>query len=176
MNRIYLVRHASPEWDRKDIPYDIQPGPPLSTKGSQEAEAVAGFLGEQGVRKLYYSPFERSAATAQIIAARNGIPANEEKRLSEWRQADEKKESVQERMCSVFDEITRASAQLGPVALVSHGGPITFLLVVLGMHEETLSYWKQKFDGFNPLPPAGVWLAERNANGHIWNLNMAFTP
>src|SRR5687768_8661784 len=89
MAKIYLVRHASPDWERKDIPYDIHPGPPLSPKGQQEAEAVADFLKEQGVVKLYYSPFERCTTTAQIIAARNQIPAVEETRLAEWQEAAE---------------------------------------------------------------------------------------
>ena len=176
MTKIYLVRHATPDWDRKDIPYDIHPGPPLSPKGRHEAEAVADFLKEQGVVKLYYSPFERSTTTAQIIANRNQIPAFEETRLAEWREAAENKESVRERMWSIFDEIVRESAVVGPVALVSHGGPITFLLLSLGMREETLSVWKQKFDGFNPLPPAGAWLAERNTDATAWNLDLMFTP
>src|SRR5262245_53920522 len=98
MNKIFLVRHASPDWDRKDIPYDIHPGPPLSTKGEREAEALADFLKGHGVEKVYYSPFERSAATAQIIAARNNIRATKEMRLAEWREVDERKESVSKRM------------------------------------------------------------------------------
>lgn len=176
MTKIYLVRHASPDWERRDIPYDIHPGPPLSLKGRQEAEAVADFLKEQGVVKLYYSPFERCTTTAHIIAARNKIPAAEETRLAEWREVAEKKESVSERMLSVFDEIVRESAVVGPVALVSHGGPITFLLLSLGMREETLSELKQKFDGFNPLPPAGAWLAEWNTDANAWDLDLMFTP
>ena len=176
MTKIYLVRHASPDWERRDIPYDIHPGPPLSLKGRQEAEAVADFLKEQGVVKLYYSPFERSTTTAQIIAARNQIPAAEETRLAEWREVAEKKESVTERMWSVFDQMVNESAIVGPVALVSHGGPITFLLLALGMTEKTLSVLKEKFDGFNPLPPAGVWSAEWNTDANAWNLDLMFTP
>lgn len=176
MTKIFLVRHASPDWDRKDIPYDIHPGPPLSPKGQQEAQAVADFLKGQGVLNLHYSPFERSAATAQIIAARNQIPAKEEKRLAEWRQSEEEKESVRERMWSVFDEIVKESAVAGPVALVSHGGPITFLLLALGMQEADVAVWKKKFDGFNPLPPGGAWLAEWNADANAWDLDLVFIP
>jgi len=176
MTRIYLVRHATPAWERKDIPYDIHPGPPLSPKGEKEAEALAEFLQRQGVLRLYYSPFERSARTARIIAACNHIPALEEQRLAEWREADEMKESVIDRMRLVFEDIARESASLGPSALVSHGGPITFLLLALGMEETDLSAWKNKFDGYNPLPPAGVWCAERNGDGRNWNLNLAYIP
>ena len=74
MTKIYLVRHASPDLTLQHIPYDIHPGPPLSPKGEKESEALAEFLNAQGVAKLYYSPFARSARTAEIISARSGIP------------------------------------------------------------------------------------------------------
>ena len=64
--KIFLVRHASPDWTRTDIPYDIPPGPPLSPKGEKEAAALAEYLKSEGVVKLYYSPFERSASTAKM--------------------------------------------------------------------------------------------------------------
>ncbi|HEU0294221.1 MAG TPA: histidine phosphatase family protein [Anaerolineales bacterium] len=176
MAKIFLARHASPDRDRKDIPYDIHPGPPLSPKGEQEAAALADFLKAEGVQKLYYSPFERAARTAQLIAARNGIPATEEQRLAEWREADEKRELVHERMWLVFEELVKASAELGPVAVVSHGGPITFLLLALGLGEATVTELKMKFDRYNPLPPAGAWSAEWKAETKSWELNLAFVP
>jgi len=86
------------------------------------------------------------------------------------------KESVIDRMRLVFEDIARESASFGPSALVSHGGPITFLLLALGMAEADLSAWKKKFDGYNPLPPAGVWCVEWNGDGRNWNLNLAYIP
>jgi broad specificity phosphatase PhoE len=176
MTKIYLVRHASPDWSMTNIPYDIQPGPPLSPKGEKEAEALAEFLKAQGIVKLYYSPFARSARTAQIISARSGIPCVEEIRLVEWCTADEKRDKVAERMSLVFDDIARESAVIGPVALVSHGGPIACLLLSLGIEEDTLSVFRKKFDGSNPLPPAGVWTAEWNEEDKAWDLELLFTP
>jgi broad specificity phosphatase PhoE len=176
MTEIFLVRHASPDLDRKDLPYDIHPGPPLTPKGEQEAEALADFLQAQGVLKLYFSPFERTARTAQIIALRNQIPAVAEKRLREWRSVEEKSEAVRERMWLAFEDMARESEGLGPIALVSHGAPITFLLLALGLQEATLSELKNKFDGYNPLPPAGAWSAERNSEMEIWQLRLAFVP
>ena len=176
MNKIFLVRHASPDGGLKDIPYDIHPGPPLSPKGEREAEELAGFLQTQGVVKLYYSPFERSARTAQIIAACNRIPAVAEKRLAEWREADELGEAVRERMSLVFDDIASENAVIGPIALVSHGGPITFLLLALGMEEDQLAVFRKRFDGYNPLPPGGVWSAEWNADTKAWSLNLVYIP
>ena len=176
MTKIYLVRHASPDRNNKDLPYDLHPGPPLSLKGEAEAEALADFLKIQGIVRLSYSPFERSARTAQIIAARNRIPAMEDKRLAEWREVDEVREHVRERMSLVFHEIAQECRVIGPIALVSHGGPITFLLLALGLEETKLSDFKKKFDGYNPLPPAGVWAAEWNEATKIWDLNLVFIP
>jgi broad specificity phosphatase PhoE len=176
MTNIYLARHASPDGTLRHIPYDIHPGPPLSAKGEKEAEALAEFLKAQGVVKLYYSPFERSARTAQIISAHSGIPSVEEKRLAEWREVDEKGDKVRERMTLVFGDIAKESAVIGPIGLVSHGGPIGLLLQALGIEENTLSAFRKKFDGGNPLPPAGAWAAEWNEEEKTWDLDLLFIP
>jgi broad specificity phosphatase PhoE len=176
MTKIFLVRHATPDWNLKHIPYDIHPGPPLSPKGEQEAEALAEFLKTEGAVKLYYSPFERSTRTAQIVSSRNRIPCTEEIRLAEWRAVDEKGDKVSERMSLIFDEISRESAVIGPIGLVSHGGPIAFLLQALGMEKDRLSQFRKKFDSSNPLPPAGVWGAEWNETIKTWNLALIFVP
>ena len=176
MTKIFLVRHATPDWNLKDIPYFIHPGPPLSSKGEQEAEALAGFLEAQNVVKLYHSPFERSSRTAQIVSLRNDILGIEDIRLTEWRSEDEKAEKVSERMSRAFEEVSRESAVIGPIGLVSHGGPIALLLQALGMEKDTLSQYRKKFDGSNPLPPAGVWAVEWMDDRKIWKLDLIFIP
>lgn len=174
--RIFLVRHASPDWSRPDIPYDIEPGPPLSPRGERESEELAMFLKSQGIAKLYYSPFERSARTALIISVIVKIPCIVEKRLAEWRAADETEESAAERMSAVFNDVTKESASVGPVGLVTHGGPITFLLLKLGIDGERLDVFRGKFDRSNPLPPAGAWEVEWNEGGNSWDLDLRFIP
>jgi len=174
--RIFLARHASPDRNLKTIPYDIQPGPPLSPKGEKEAEALADFLKAHNIRKVYYSPFERSAKTAQIIAARNQIPAVEEIRLAEWRETTEEGQAVRVRMQAVFDAIAAESKSLGSIALVSHGGPITFLLQALGIEQTVLADYRKRFDTTNPLPPAGAWSAEWHTTTKTWSLQLVFIP
>ena len=127
--KIFLVRHATPDWEHTDISYDIQPGPKLSPKGEREADALADFLKSQGVVRLFYSPFERGARTAQIVAAANGIAAVPEEGLSEWPMASEPEIQVRQRMAAVFGRAARESVELGPIGLVSHGGPIALLLM-----------------------------------------------
>ena len=68
--KVFLIRHASPDWERRDLPYDIHPGPMLTPRGEKEAEALADFLKRQGLVRLYHSPFERAAKTARIVARR----------------------------------------------------------------------------------------------------------
>lgn len=174
--KIFLVRHASPDWSRTDILYDIPPGPPLSPKGEKEAEELAGFLKTQNVAKLYYSSFERSARTAQIVSHINEIPLVEEKRLLEWREQDETEDKVNLRMKAVFEHASKECANIGPIGLVSHGGPIALLLQELGINQDDLALFRKKFDRTNPLPPAGAWEAEWNEKDQSWNLNLVFIP
>src|SRR5215217_931307 len=107
--KIFLVRHATPDWEHNDLPYDIQPGPNLSPKGEREAEALAHFLKSRGVVRLLYSPFDRGARTAQIIAAANGIPSVADEELAEWPMAAEPEIHVRQRMSSVFRRAARES-------------------------------------------------------------------
>jgi broad specificity phosphatase PhoE len=174
--KVFLIRHASPDWERRDIPYDIHPGPMLTRKGEQEAQALAGFLKAEGLARLYYSPFERAAKTARIVAALNGIPAIEEPELAEWRAADEPESRVRVRMVSAFEQAARESADGGPSGLVSHGGPIALLLQELGIQKEELSKYRAMFDTSNPLPPAGVWQVELNVGEEQWSFEMVFRP
>jgi broad specificity phosphatase PhoE len=176
MTKIFLIRHATPDLSLKHIPYVIHPGPPLLPKGEQEAEALAEFLDAQGVVKLYYSPFERSSRTAQIVSMHNAIPGIEDLRLTEWRSEDETAEKVSERMSLVFDEVVKESAGIGSIGLVSHGGPIALLLLALGMDKDKLAQFKRKFDSSNPLPPAGVWAVEWNDYNKLWDLELLFIP
>ena len=132
MKTIFLLRHATPNWHRKDIPYDLPPGPELTPQGEAEARALGEFLHSHGLQKLYHSPFERATRTAKIIAAVNAIPCLQEPRLREWRFADEAEVQVRARVTAVFAETEQESAALGPIGLVSHGGPIALLLLELG--------------------------------------------
>lgn len=174
--KIFLIRHATPDWHRRDIPYDILPGPMLTAKGEKEAEALAAFLNSQDVTKLYHSPFERAARTAIIASGINGIPCVEEARLTEWRGRDETESDVRARMKAVFEDACAEAAQAGPIGLVSHGGPIGALLQELGIDAAELASYRTKFDTTNPLPPAGAWEVVPNGRENSWNLHLTFIP
>lgn len=174
--RLYLIRHATPDWSRIDIPYVIPPGPPLTAKGEKEAAALGAFLKDQGVVKLYHSPFERTTRTAQIAASVTRIPYLEETRLAEWHSEVESAQQVGQRMSSMLEEAKTESTQIGPIGLVTHGGPVAVLLKELGLDDEKLTAFKRKFDHANPLPPAGAWEAEWDEASGSWSLDLKFIP
>lgn len=174
--KIFLLRHATPDWNRKDIPYDIPPGPELSPKGEAEAQALGDFMKLEGLKKLYHSPFERAARTAKIVAAVSGIPCIEEKGLAEWRSIDEPEIQVRTRMSSLFERVAQESIELGPIGLVSHGGPIALLLLELGFSHDELAPYRKMFDTTNPLPPAGAWKIEQIPGEEDRKFQLVFTP
>jgi len=179
MSNLFLIRHASPDWNRPDLPYHIPPGPPLSPQGLNEAQALAGFLRTTGVQRLLTSPLERCMHTAQIVSAATGAPWQVVDGLREW-QPHENKEIVLARALPVVDQAWRevhANGAGGPVALFSHGGPILALLSALGIDDSTLETLRI-YDHRNPLPPAGVWQVSPGDPGEASgrDLRLVFVP
>ena len=172
---LYLIRHASPDWERSDIRYDIPPGPALTARGEQEARDLGHFLSHAGVRKLYYSPLERSTRTALIAAALARVPALEKGELAEWRR-DETEPEIHARFWPLVQASLEESARIGPLGLVTHGGPVAYLLKQFGMDPERLASQRRQFDHANPLPPAGVWAARQDPGTGAWDLQLVFTP
>jgi broad specificity phosphatase PhoE len=169
----FIIRHATPDWSRSDLPYHKVPGPPLTEHGQAEAEALGTYLSEAGVHYLYSSPLERCEHTARIISECTGAPLQIEARLIEW-QPHEKPDDVRDRMLSFLDEIDADGQRGSQIGLVTHGGPIAMLLTGLGMDDVTLKSWR-KFDHANPAPPAGVWRAKKGDVG-AWDLELIFEP
>ena len=172
---IFLIRHASPDWGRTDLPYNILPGPPLSPKGIQEAQELGVFLDNNGLKKLYFSPFDRSAHTAQIVAALAKVPAVELGELAEWRPGETEPE-IHTRFWPVLEASIEESSQIGPLGLVTHGGPVAYLLKQLKIDPARLEKYRRMFDSSNPMPPAGVWAVKRNTGTESWDLELIYTP
>jgi broad specificity phosphatase PhoE len=173
MNEIlYLIRHATPDWNRKDIPYFLPPGPPLTQDGLEEAEMLANFFQFSGLKRIYTSPLERCLMTAKAIAEQNGCILQIEPGLSEHR-PDESRTDVQKRLKPVLEKAVDEASQ-GPVALVTHGSPIEILLDWMKLSPVEMNEMKARFDHHNPAPTAGVWEAERSDTG--WNLSLILDP
>lgn len=172
---LYLVRHATPDWNRTDIRYDIPPGPPLTAQGETEAQQVGDFLKTQNITHVYASPLERTTRTAQIIAATLGLEAENAPDIAEWVR-DELADGVLARFRAFVDDALDASATRGPIALVTHGGPIRVLLADLGLDRAEIDHYRRSFDHDNPVPPAGVWRIRRSEHGHIEKPELVYTP
>lgn len=172
--KIYLVRHATPDWSRTDIRYDVPPGPPLTAQGETEAAKVGAFLQTQGIKRIYASPLERTRRTAEIAGSVVGVTPMEEEAIAEWRRGENETE-VTARFNGLWEKICRESEMVGPLALVTHGGPIKAMLLSLGMPRATVDDYCRKFDRGNPLPPAGVWLATGSPTT-TWQLELIWTP
>lgn len=169
---IYLIRHATPDWNRTDIPYYLPPGPPLTEAGMEEAGMLAEFFQFSSLCHIYTSPLERCLKTARIIADKNDLALQIETGLGEHRPA-ESRENVLKRLEPILNHAID-EAKEGPIALVSHGSPIAILLSQLGMPTTELDYFRKRFDHHNPAPPAGVWEAIRSDD--TWKLSLVFVP
>lgn len=173
--KVYLIRHATPDWSRKDLVYHLPPGPPLTEEGLAEAKALGGFLQQAGIRRLFASPLERCEHTARIAGEIAGVKLEVLPDLAEWRPG-EVPATVRTRFWPLLEDAWRLAAVEGPVGLVTHGGPISVLLEELGADPQELNRLKSKFDHRNPLPPAGAWEVHCNGAGEGWKLRLAFTP
>jgi broad specificity phosphatase PhoE len=169
---IYLIRHATPDWNRKDIPYYLPPGPALNEAGVEEAGVLADFFQLDGLQRIYTSPLDRCLKTAKAIAIQNEIELQIEQGLSEHR-PEESQADVLERLEPILKHAID-EARAGPIALVTHGSPIAILLSQLGMPATELDELRKRFDHHNPAPPAGVWEATRSDDS--WNLSLVFVP
>lgn len=179
MSKLFLIRHASPDWNRPDLPYHIPPGPPLSPQGLAEAQALAGFLQTTGVQRLLTSPLERCLHTAQIVSAATGASWQVVDGLREW-QPHENKQIVLARALPVVEQAwheVQGNGASSPVALFSHGGPILALLSALGIDDGALETLRI-YDHRNPLPPAGVWQVSPGDSGMQVDrdLRLVFVP
>lgn len=169
---LYLARHATPDWNRKDIPYDTPPGPPLVAQGGAEAGQLAVWLSNRGIDRLYTSPMLRARQTAEIVSAILGIPILETPDIIESRRG-ETLESIHSRMRRFFESVWADGP--GPVAAVSHGLPIEVLLQGLGVSAVEMAPLRERFDHRNVIPCAGVWTIDLSSP-QAPHCALAFTP
>lgn len=169
---LYLARHATPDWDRKDIPYDIPPGPPLVPQGEAEAAQLAAWLSGRGLRHLYTSPMLRARQTALIVGGILALPLIASPDIIESRRG-ETFESIQERMKRFYAGVLANGD--GPAAAVSHGFPVEVLLQSLGVSAIEMAPLRERFDHRNIIPCAGAWEIDLSSP-QAPRCTLAFTP
>jgi broad specificity phosphatase PhoE len=171
---VYLARHGTPDWTMKDIRYDVPPGPPLVEKGEREARQLGEFLRSAGVRTVYASPLVRAQRTAELAGDVAGLPITVLDNIAEYRR-EENDDAVFTRFVASFAAAAEEAAANGPVALVSHGGPVRVMLERLGVSSDHVWHYRRQFDHQNPLPPAGAWELSRYGS-EPWEARLVFSP
>jgi broad specificity phosphatase PhoE len=170
---VYIARHATPDWSRTDIDYHVVPGPPLIPQGEEEARRLGAYLRAADVKKIYASPLERAHRTALIAGEIAGAPVEVAYALHEVAPSDNR-EAVRKRVADFWLAATAESAELGAIALVTHGGCVFELLTHLQVTDDEIAYWKGQFDRSNPLPPAGAW--RTTLQNDRWLPELVFSP
>jgi len=79
---IVLARHGETDWNRERR-YQGHADTPLNEAGRQQAVVLADALRDEGLTAVYTSPLRRAAETANIVARRLGLEAEELEALRE---------------------------------------------------------------------------------------------
>lgn len=85
MTALILARHGVTDWNLLGR-YQGQADPPLNSAGRQQAATLAGQLAGTPLEAIYTSDLRRAYDTAQIVAARLGLPVSVDPRLREINQ------------------------------------------------------------------------------------------
>ena len=73
MTTILLVRHGETDWNRENR-FQGHADPPLNALGRSQARELAERLAAQPLAAIFASPLRRACDTAEIVAARVGLP------------------------------------------------------------------------------------------------------
>lgn len=168
ISTIYLIRHAQPD-RTTSVRYDLEPGPPLTPTGVQEAHQAATWLAAHGLEYLFCSPFARTSQTGDMIADQLGLPISYVKALSEHAPG-EAMQQIRERVAELLTQLD--DSPLLVIGLVTHGACIKAIL--LNTTDDKIDLSKHTYDYGNHAPTAGIWRGVRGDQGWQWEL--AFRP
>lgn len=144
---VYLLRHAKAgnrqKWDGPDALR------PLSRKGWEQAEALAGMLGDKGISRILSSSARRCVQSVEPLAARLELPIEEHEALAEG--------ATPEEVLALLDEVGAGAVPL----LCTHGDVIPTLIDAL-----------RRWDGLDvpedyPCAKGSTWILERDEAGRF---------
>ncbi len=172
---IYLARHASPDWTRTDLRYDIPPGPPLTDQGKEEAVKLGVYLQGTPVTRIFASPLERTLHTAKLAGEQVGLTPTVDDAIAEWQRGEPEADVLARFLPAIARTLSTSHAE-GPAVFVTHGGPIRLLLQQLGLPQAEVDFYRRQFDRDNPVPPSGVWRISQAAHGEFEAPELVHTP
>jgi broad specificity phosphatase PhoE len=116
MTRVLLIRHGRTDWNRERV-FRGRADVPLSTEGSQQAQALAERLAGESLAAVYTSSLSRALATAAPIAQAHGLLPRPEAGLidmsyGEWE--GQPQGAVQARWPELFARWQTAPEQVRP--------------------------------------------------------------
>lgn len=158
MTTVYLARHAESDWNAENR-FQGHTDRPLTSRGREQAAALARKLSEMPLEAVYTSPLRRALETAEAVAAPKGLRPVP---LSDLREIDvgawsglsraeaaerfpqafrrwldggegwEDGETYEQMSARVLDAVHEIAARHpdGHVLVVSHGGPIRAVVAV----------------------------------------------
>jgi 2,3-bisphosphoglycerate-dependent phosphoglycerate mutase len=152
--KLYLIRHATPELEKY---HNLPPGPPLGSKGKEEAQKIAVWLSRKEIQRVVCSDFLRVQETVlpfiQVSPAKLKIETHVA--LRERDTSLEEHISLVRRVREWLDD-NLGQIQTVPHAIFSHCGPINMLLEALDPQGNILQYpFKCPFGCLTPK--AGIW-------------------
>jgi 2,3-bisphosphoglycerate-dependent phosphoglycerate mutase len=134
---LLLVRHAETDWNA-DGRLQGQTDRPLTEFGRRQAQKLAEELAGERFEAIYSSDLSRARETAEIVAARLGLPVlfDPDLREKDWGTwegltavqrdrvefAGESTEAHQERMLGALRRISDRHPGDGRVLVITHGG------------------------------------------------------
>ena len=119
MTQLWLVRHGQTDWNQQGR-YQGQADMPLNEAGIRQAEEAAAQVAHLPISAIYTSDLVRARRTAEIIAARLGLPLQQDTRLREIHQGEWQGLLVSEIATRYASEISRFRAS--PMTARAPGG------------------------------------------------------
>ena len=184
LNRIpfWFLRHGETDWNARNLSQgDVEV--PLNEHGLAQARAAADLLPNRGIATIVSSPLSRARITADIAAAKLGLPVlvddglrevsfgvNEAKPMAEpwfadWvegRSTPEGAESFGRLRERAVAAINRSLAYPPSVLVVGHGALFRAVRAAMGIEPNVRTP--------NAIP---VWCEPPAQEGGVWTLTMA---
>ena len=182
----WFLRHGQTDWNRENLAQgsvDV----PLNALGLAQADQAAALLTGRGIASIVSSPLIRARATADIVAARLGLPVRIEPLLHEaafgamerqpmpaqwftdWIAGvatPEGAEPFADVIARATEAVNRALTQPAPVLVIAHGALFRGLRAAMGLRADerlmnAIPQWCEPGEPWKArpgaLPPSSHW-------------------